>query len=86
MARAISLEASLERLADIRNNPDAPGAVEQLRSIIAGKHSHAVATAADIDLTDSGYESVTREVHLIHTEIPATMGYQHIELLEPSLI
>ncbi len=55
------MEASLERLADIRRNPDAPGAVEGLRSIIAGKHSHAVATAADI-VAEAHIESLQPEL------------------------
>ena len=48
MARRVSLEASLDRLAQIRKGAVGAAEVAELRAFVAGKHSHAVAAAAEI--------------------------------------
>jgi hypothetical protein len=48
MARNPDLESVLERLVEIRDDPRAPGASEELREVLAGPLSHAVARAAEI--------------------------------------
>ncbi len=48
MAKRPDLDATLERLVEIRDDPEAAGAHEELRDILAGPLSHAVARAAEI--------------------------------------
>ena len=48
MARGVSLEASLDRLAQIRKAAVEEPELSELRSFLASKHSHAVAAAAEI--------------------------------------
>lgn len=48
MARKPDLDATLERLVEIRDDPSAPGALDALREILASPLSHAVARAAEI--------------------------------------